>query len=45
MKSKLFDIIGYIVFSAVMLLFEDRLTRYTVEEVLTEKGLINENNK
>ena len=38
--GKLFNVLGYIMFSALMLFFEDRLTRYTVEEVLVEKGLI-----
>jgi hypothetical protein len=37
--GKVWSILGYIVFSALMLLFEDKLTRYTVEEVLAEKGL------
>ena len=38
--GKLFNVLGYIMFSALMLFFEDRLTRYTVEEILVEKGLI-----
>ena len=37
--GKVLSILGYIVFSTLMLLFEDKLTRYTVEEVLVEKGL------
>lgn len=37
--GKVISILGYIVFSALMLMFEDKLTRYTVEEILSEKGL------
>ena len=38
--NKFFAAIGYVLFSALMLFFEDKITRFTVEEILEERGLI-----